>query len=236
MENTKIIERFGALIKEEPLTYVQDDILMANTCVLEAVSPYCGYYSHEPQAQKPQHLYLVLNAYYSFETITRTTQYIRKKSNYNFDAALCNITVFGNTCQAIRIRNLLNYTHLRTLQQMYQEEGITFKKKSMKIENQCAMIKLRKFFLLEQIGENTYIDKGEPHHVYFGISEQIDWAQLKKLINQIKLDTCNFYFDAALAFIYDKEEIKDMIRIYRENITIEEIKSIKEKCLASIVS
>ncbi len=229
MENSKTIQRFGGVIKEEPLSCVQDDILFPNTCVLEAESPYFGYYSHEPQMKKPQHLYCMLNGYFSFETIIRATQKIRKEFKHPFNAALCNISIYDHTSQAIRIRDLQQYNHISNLQRMYLEEAITFKKKSIKIKNEMAMIKVRRFFLLEQVEESVFVDKEMPHHVYFHIPEQISWGFFKEITDQVKLDTCNFYFDGALSFIYDKGEIYDMIRIYRENFSISEIIELQEK-------
>lgn len=234
MVSNNIIERFGGLIKEEPLTCLNDDILMPNTCVLESVSPFFGYYSHEPKAHQPQYLYCVLNGYFSFETITRATQNIRKNFKYPFDAVTGNITIYGVTTQVIRVRHLQHYNHISTLQRLFLDEGITFKKKTRKFENEMAMIKLRKFFWLEPVGDGIYIDKAEPHHTYFSISRQIDWESFKKLTEQVKYDPNYFYFDGAIAFIYEQSEIKDLVRIYRENFRIEEIMAIRNKYMELI--
>jgi hypothetical protein len=229
MGKKNIIERFGGLIKEEPLTCLQDDILMPGTCVLESVSPFFGYYSHEPQAHQPQYLYCVLNGYYSFETITRATQNIRRHFKHAFDAVTGNITLDGVTNQVIRIRNLKQYNHISELQRLYFDEGIMLKKKLRKFENEMAMIKLRKFMWLEPIDKGILIDKAQAHHAYFILPHQIDWEHFIKLTDQVKYDPNYFYFDGAIAFIYEQGEIRDMVRIYRENFSIEEIHEICEK-------
>lgn len=234
MENCKTIERFGGLIKEEPLTCLHDDILMPNSCVLESVSPFFGYYSHEPFAQKPRYLYCVLNGYYSFETITRATQNTQKIFKHPFDAVTGNITLHGITNQIIRIRNLEQYNHISILQSLFLEEGITFKRKFLKVDNDMVMIKLRKFFLLETVDDGIFVDKSQPHHAYFLIPEQIDWERFKQITNQVKYDPNFFYFDGAIAFIYEQSCIRDMIRVYRENFSIEEIKTMRDKYLSLI--
>jgi len=117
------------------------------------------------------------------------------------------------------------------LQRLYLDEGITFKKSSRKFENEMAMIKLRKFMWLELAGDEIYLDKAQAHHAYFIVPEQIDWEQFKKLTDQVKYDPSYFYFDGAIAFIYEQGEIRDMIRIYRENFEIEEIREIRQKYL-----
>jgi hypothetical protein len=232
MRIDKTIERFGGLIKEEPLTSLQDDILMSGTTVLESVSPFFGYYNFEPQAVKPRYLYCPLSGYFSFETITRATQQIRKSFPGPFDALTGNITLHGISSQVIRIRNLENYNHISILQRLYLDEGISFSRKFRKIDNEMGMIKLRKFFFLEPIGDDIFTDTAQAHHAYFLIPEQIDWERFKKLTDQVKYDPNYFYFDGAIAFIYHQGEITDMIRIYRENFTLQEIMAIKAKYLA----
>jgi hypothetical protein len=234
MSNDTTIEKFGGLIKEEPLTSLQDDILLSGTVVLESVSPFFGYYNFEPQAVKPRYLYCPLSGYFSFETITRATQQIRKSFHSPFDSVTGNITLHGISSQVIRMRNLENYNHISILQRLYLDEGISFSRKFRKVDDEMCMIKLRKFFFLESVGDDVFIDKGQPHHAYFVIPEQIGWEQFKKLTDQVKYDPNYFYFDGAIAFLYDQGEIKDLIRIYRENFTLDEVKEIKTKYLALI--
>lgn len=236
MNATKTIERFGGLIKEEPLASLQDDILLHNTTVLESITPFFGYYNYEPHALKPQYLYCPLNGYFSFETITRATQSIRQSFQGPFDAATGTITMHGISSQVIRIRNLENYKHISTLQQLYLEEGISFSKRWRKVEEEMGMIKLRKFFFLEHVSEDIFIDKSQDHHAYFIVPEQIDWDKFKVLTDRVKYDTDSYYFDGAIAFLYHLGEIRDMIRIYRENFTLEEIDTIKSKYLTLLTS
>ena len=228
MENDTI-ERFGSVIKEEPLTCIQDDILFPSICMLESDSPYFGYYSQEPQTEKPRHLYCVLDGHYSFETITRATQNAKKKYKENFNAASGTITIGGKTCQVIRIKELQQYNQFGILQRLYLDEGITFKTKSIKAEGSMTMIRIQKFFRLEKLSENIYSDLNETNHVYFAIPHQLDWDYFKELTKQVKLDTCNFYFDAALAFMYNECNIVDMIRIYRKKYEPNDIETLKDK-------
>lgn len=234
MENKQIIERFGGIIKEEPLSCIQDDIILPNTCVLEADSPYFGYYSYEPQTKNPQHLYCALNGYFSLETIARATQNVRKNFDKSFDAAIGSVTVSGNTCQIIRIRNLHHYNYITDIQRLYLEEGITFKKKPMKVKNSNAMIKLRKFFTLQVLEDNIYIDNEEESHIYFKIPQQIEWDFFKEITDKVRLNSCDFYFDAALAFMYEKDGVADMIRVYSKNFTVDKIYCIKSLYLDNI--
>ncbi len=60
MKSKKTIERFGGLTKVEPLACIDDNILMPDSCVLESVAPFSGYYCDVLSSPKPQYLYLIL--------------------------------------------------------------------------------------------------------------------------------------------------------------------------------
>jgi hypothetical protein len=45
MENSRIIERYGGVTKEEPLTTLDSKLVMANTQVMESKTPFSGYYN-----------------------------------------------------------------------------------------------------------------------------------------------------------------------------------------------
>ncbi len=229
MTESITIERYGGHLKEEPLTCLEDEIIAPNTCVLEANAPFFGYYSEMPAIARPQYLYCALSGRQSFESIARATQNVRKKFQKNFDAAEGEITFFGETCQVIRIRNLHKYSDIRTLQNLYLEEGILLRKKTRKVKNAMAMIRLRKFFNLRPIGQNLYFDSVQEHHAYFSIPHQIDWSYFKEITTEVKYNPAFFHFDGAICFIYEQGEVKDMIRIYREYITAEELKAIRDK-------
>ncbi|MDP2423625.1 MAG: hypothetical protein U1C46_02175 [Bacteroidales bacterium] len=229
MTECTIIERYGGHTKEEPLTCLEAEAIAPNTCVMEADSPFFGYYNEVPSISKPRYLYYILSGYPSFESITRATHNIRKQFHKSFDAAPGTITVYGTTYQVIRIRNLQHYNDIATLQNLYLQEGIMMKKKTKKIRHAMAMIKLRKFFCLEPLNHGMYFDHVQPHHGYFMIPDQIDWEYFKQITLEVKYDPEFFHFDGAICFIYECGEAKDMIRIYRENITPEELKAIRDK-------
>lgn len=230
MKNNHQIERFGGIIKEEPLSCLDPDLVAPNTCVLESTAPYFGYY-YDDRYRKvlPRYLYCVLNGYFSFETITRATQAIRKQGLGQFDAATGNVTLHGTTSQMIRIRNLKEYHTLMRLQQLYMEEGITFRRKFRTITGEMVMIKLRKFFLLQPLDQGMYIDLSTEHHAYFEIPKQIDWEDFKRITKEVRYDPACFHFDGALGFFYEDQGIKDIVRVYREKITPEALTTIRNR-------
>jgi hypothetical protein len=231
METNIIYEKFGGLLKEEPLSCLDDNMLLPNTCVLESVSPFHGYYNEVPGSVKPLYLYLMLEGSFTFEKILRATLNIKRHFKHPFDAVIGFVTLFGQQNQAIRIRDLEEFSHIGLLQKAFIDEGIEFKRKIRKIENEPALINLTKFFYLEPIGELMFFDKSQPHHGYFIIPGHIEWEEFKEMTREVKYDTSLLFFDAATAFFYENKRITEIVRIYRENLTVDKLMAIRERYL-----
>jgi len=229
MEENPILEKFGGLMKEEPLSCFDDESLLPNTCVLESVMPFSGYYSELPGSDKPQYLYLMLEETCPLEKVMRSTMRIRAYFNHPFDAVAGMVHIFGQHYPVIRIRNLENFGHLRVLQQHYQNEGLVFRKRIKKFSNEPALICLSKFFYLEPVGELMFLDKSQAHHGYFLIPRYLAWDEFGQITREVKYDTSLLYFDAATAFFYENHNISEMVRIYREQLTIEKLAAIRAR-------
>lgn len=231
MENHAIIERFGGITKEEPLSNVKGELLATNTCLLESAAPFFSYYSEVPDAEKPSYLYLVLEGYYSFEWILRATLNIRKKFPEPFDGAGGSITMLNNVWQVIRIRELRQYSVLSTLQNHYRDEGIEFKTQVRGFSKEMGVIRLRKFFYLHPLGGGLYLDTIRENVGYFEIPHYINWEQFKRVTDEAKFETSLLYFDAGKAYILENGAITHMVRVFRENLTIERLRGIQARYL-----
>lgn len=231
MEKTAIIEKFGGLLKEEPLSCVTDESLIPGTCVLEAVDPFMGYYREVSSESKPSYFYLMLEGHYSIEQISRATISIRKNINIGFDAVPGYINVFDEYHRTIRLRNIEQFVHIGLLQKFYREAGFVLHKKVKTFLNQTAKISLSKLFTIEPVGELMFLDRSQPHHGYFIIPRYIDWNEFRELTKEVKYETSLLNFDAARAFIYENGGITDLVRIYRENLTIEKLTAIRNRYL-----
>lgn len=231
MEKTVIIEKFGGLLKEEPLSCVNNEMFLPNACLLEAVSPFLGYYSQIRGAVKPTYFYMMLDGNYSIEKINRATLKIKKFFNHPFDAAAGYVHIFDHYHRAIRIRNLEEYGHIGLLQKFYKEEGFAYHKKVKSFDNETAVISLSKLFYLEAVGDLLYIDRSQPHHGYFVLPGYLPWKEFKDLTAEVKFDINLLYFDAATAFIYENHGITDMVRVYKEHLTVENLAAIRDRYL-----
>lgn len=216
---------------EEPLSCITNDILMKNTCVLEAVSPYFGYYEETPRTNRPKMLYLILSEYFPLEKLIRATAKVQEKVKYPIDAITGTVTIFNQTCYVIRLINLQNYNQIHMVQELYDKEGVQFKTSGKKFKNEMGMIKTRCFFSLHSYGDGTYIDQDEPNIGFFELPYHIPWDCFKKITSEVRFDTKLLYFDAATAYFYHKKGVVDLVRIYRENLDEERLRMIRDRYL-----
>jgi len=231
MKSKKTIERFGGLTKVEPLACIDDNILMPDSCVLESVAPFSGYYCDVLSSPKPQYLYLILEEAYTFETITRTTLKVREMFDHPIDVVTGRITLLNQTVQMLRVRNLNKYEDIRSIQQHYHDLGIQFKRKTKKFTDASGIIQLEKFFYLGPLGDGLFVDQSQPHHGYFIIPRLIEWKSFKELTKTVKYEKNLLFFDAATAYFYEGAKINDMILIYRENLNIDILRAIRNRYL-----
>nr|WP_321451201.1 hypothetical protein [uncultured Carboxylicivirga sp.] len=216
-----ILQRYGNLLKEESLVTMNDKIL-PNTFVLEAPEPfpgYFGYYSDIPSDSKPLYLYLVLKGLYTLEEVTRATQNIKKYFGTNFNAAAGTIYMYNKLFHIIRVRHLDTFDQIADLQHGYLDQGIEFKKKPKNISGK-AIIRLKKFFMLEEVEDGVYFDLDEKDHGYFTIPYKLPWKHFEDITKKAKHNWDRSVFDSALGHIHENFGIRDIIRIYNPNIDI----------------
>lgn len=231
MESQQLM-RYGGLLKYEPLSCVEHNLPIKDTCVLESVSPFYGYYDVIPDIRKPLYLYLMLEGHLFTSDIMLAVNAIKQKADFPFDAVHASITFPGNDpCYCIRVRDLALYSDIEKLQELFVDEGLKMKRKQRVIQNAYGWIRLDKYFYLEPWGNGMYNDLQQMHHGYFELPGAITWDKFVALTNEVKYDTNLLYFDAARAFIFEKDITVELVRIYRENMTKAHLEAIRDRYL-----
>jgi len=83
--------------------------------------------------------------------------------------------------------------------------------------------------------DNDLIIQHENIH-YFEIESELKWYAFEKAIMDIKYNTDDNNFDAALATFYRVDGLIDLVRIYKKDISLNELKMIKDKLCSYIHS
>ncbi len=236
MANINIIERYGNLLKSEQLV-TMDEKIMPNTFVLEAPEPFPGffnYYSDSPQESKPLYVYLVVDQLYTLEEVSRARQNIKTYFPSNFDADAGTVTIYNKTYHVIRVRHLDKYDQIKDLQTAFMDEGIVFKKKPSKKIASNAIIRLKKFFKLNEVEDGLYFDEIEKDHGYISLPRYVKWAEFEELTRKVKYNWSGTFFDSALGHFHNNFEIEDMIRVYNPKIDLDLLHRAKKKYLEQI--
>ncbi len=231
MENNRIIERFGGVTKEEPLTTLDKDLVLTGTQVMESLTPFFSYYNDRPLMDMNSYLYFVLDGCHPFESILRATHIIREKVDCPFDAVAGTTTMNQRTCPVIRIKQLKKYCKIKQIEELYRQEGIRFKKFFAKIKDQMVLIHLEKFMYLIPYENGIFMDTTQENIGYFKVPEFIPWEYFRTLTKKAKYETDLLFFDAATAYFYENKQIVNLVRIYKEGMSPEKINPIRERYL-----
>lgn len=233
METKKIVERYAELIKEEPLSTLEKEFTISDTCVLESTSPFFGYYHDGPMSEPDPYIYCVLDNHYTMGDIARTTARVNALRNQPLDVAVGTITILNRTNPVIRIKQI-NHYRVREIQEVYQAEGVIFKKRQRVIKDQMGVIRLSKFLRLAEVGDGLYLDATDETKGYFELPRYVDWESFKSLTEEAKFETRILYFDAARASVFDSRDIGELVRIYKKHIDAEQLKAIHDRYIQLI--
>ena len=222
-----IIETVGSISKKEDLVFFDNS---RNILAFETAHAYPGYNSVVPENYDPNSLFLICKERYLTEEIFRVSQNVRKSVKFSFDAAVASVDYQNKTYPAIRIKDLANYSFISELMDAYVEQGMHFeKKKSIKISN--TLIKVTKEFCVKPLDKGCYKDIVDPHMYYFEIPQLMEWDAFQKIIMDIKYNSNELNFDAAISLFYRAQGIVDSVRVFSKSLTVDELLSIREKFL-----
>lgn len=227
----KHIEVFGGIAKLENLVSLHEHV-MQNTLVLESEVPFPGYHgANLPQEPVPNALFFVTSKMHTIEKVIRATTDIKKYFPHKFDSATGKICIYNDTMGCIRIRGLESFDFISELQANFIDAGFKFKKR--KTVNAPCIIQLKKSFIIEPVSNNTFKDLEDESMYYLQIPKQLKWKMFESITQKVKNNMDNSNFDAALGSIY-YQGVKDVVRIYSHDITMDRLNDIREKYIKEI--
>jgi hypothetical protein len=225
------IERYGWVTKEEPLSILSDPNLDLQIMIFESAAPFFGYYADEPGEDKPEHLYWVLDQFYTHEMLTRALVELKSQCYPKLDAVPGYISVANEHFHVVRMHNLKRYSQIHAVQDMFEKMDIRLRKITRRIHKQMGIININKFLNLLPVEDGIYLEGERPHRAYFTLPAFVSWDDFKLITREVKIDTSLLFFDAARAAYLEQGKITELVRIYRENLTIEQLKVIRERYL-----
>jgi hypothetical protein len=228
MEKT-ILEIIGTIEKKETLVSVG-----YNDLVLESLHPYPGYHGTSvPDQTNPKSAFLLLKGKPDEEQIIRATIAAKQNSKIIFDGTPGFVEVYNESKACIRIKGLNDYKMIPDVLEAYKNAGLEFAKgKSIKAYE--GIIKIKKYFILDELDNGIYMDKETPEMAYFEIPTELTFAQFEKITLDIKHNLSDNNWDAAKGVFYRKTGLADVIRIYDTNVCLGQCLFLMEKYRSEI--
>jgi len=223
------LSSIGKVIKKEKLI-LSDRANNKSTLVLETQHPYAGYYGDSiPEKTDPNSLFLVTRFHYNDDRVLRAIKNISKDLSYCFDATPGLISFSNKEEGAIRVK-CVSYSHVSELISAFNKEGIEFKPKQ-KFSSKDGLIIITKYFHTEEVEEGIFIDKESKEFAYLQVPSNLRWNTFEKVTRRTRNNIDNIYFDAGITIMYDQSGILDLIRIYTEKRSLENLLIIRKKYL-----
>jgi len=139
-------------------------------------------------------------------------------------SALGDITIGNHTYHAIRLRNI-EVSQLPLLVNAYEYAGIKMMPSGQSVHDH-ALIRIDKFFHLEEIEEGIFVDLDDEQIGYLELSGELGWEELESLTQKVKQQTQHPNFDRALGHFSKHGEDINVIRIYAPDMDEEVIRDI----------
>jgi len=226
------LSSIGVISKKENLASVEHET-HSTALVLESLHPFPGYHGTTvPDRTDPKSLFLVTKNIYGDDRIIRTIKLIKKDFPHFFDGAPGLINLYNKPTGVVRLK-YLSYNLVGELVKAFQNHGLEFIK-TRKVNNYTSIIKITKYFMLQQVSEGIWHDQNWKEMYYLSLPMQLRWNSFEKITSSIKHNVEDNNFDAALTTMYDKDGVLDLVRIYDEESCQGKLLFIHEKYLEAI--
>jgi hypothetical protein len=233
MESTKTIESLGFVIKKETLKLLVSEHKF-NELILEDLDPYPGFYDHfhipvNEDEKKPRSIFAIIKdmSFEQMDDVTRITSAIKKNFSKRFDAVMGRLTFQNNLVTSIRIY-MDDYSALPQLIDLYKLSGIEFLS-SRPVKPYSTLINIRKYMVLEQIIPTIYRDTELKDTYYFTVEKFVNWPKFETVSLNVRNNNNHKVYDAAQAGYYSRYGIVEMVRIYDQKATLDNLLYLKEK-------
>ena len=214
-------EVYGTLGKSESL-FVVHGKLLHGSLVFESFAPFPGYYNHQENDVKPVYLYLALDHEYSVFDIERANMKVKKTFKCCFEAAKGKIDLFDKHFEVTRLRHLDSFDQLIPIQNEFIKAGIKLKMNTLThVKNENGFIQLMKIFKIRKLGKGIYLDTTEDYHAYLVLPRRLSQKEFEETTLKVKYNWESTGFDAASGCFFIGGKLKEMVRIYSKNLTID---------------
>lgn len=217
----------GYVIKEELVTALNGHILK-NTFVINIDHPFPGYYGQAMVDQSvPRSIIFITKNEHSWESILRAKKRINNYMGVSVDITKTKVSVWNRKYNGIRAKNFRNFSEIESYQKTLIQEGFGMMR-AKKFNEEEALINLKKFYFLKPLNDNIYADKVRSDMNYAILDKYLNWELFRKITMEVKNNISDSSYDIAKGTFYMDNEIVDMVRIFKPNISLDLLNEIYE--------
>lgn len=222
-------ELIGKIIIEEKIDTIQENII-PKSFVINVPDPFKSYYSRYTSISKPLSVIFVTKEITSFEKILRATKQFNEEKNLALDGAKCEVTIGTRKLNGIRIKGVNRYPEIEQIQQFFHKAGFQFAK-GENFKDKDALIRINKFFHIEEMEEGVFTDLDEKDTYYVTVPGYMTWEEFRKYTFEIKNNSTDTSYDIAKGIFYLNNGLVEVLRIVRPNATVDFLKKVQKKYL-----
>ncbi len=209
------MEGFACLEKKEKLALYTDDGKLKEL-ILKDVYPFPGYYQDIPMISyrnKLKYIFVALgiNDGCYDDLVFRAACKLKRSLNYDFEVSYGSFSVLNRYLPCIRIE-LDDLSNTNDLLTKLRREGLKFEK-VIDLKPYESRIKIKKYLSLSDYLPDIYKSSQEDFY-YLAVPYKLDWNDFTKMIISIRGTRKFKDFDAAQISLYERDDIKEFIRIY----------------------
>jgi hypothetical protein len=220
---------YGCIYKKEFLATAEKNIL-PGSFVLKIWRPFHGLQDKMPMRNIPEFYFMVMHEDYPLDDIVMASEKIKLKSDQLFDAVEGNIYVAEVTHPVIRIKLFEKSVLIKEIQSLFMDYGFEMSMKKILIKER-GVIKLKKYFSLEEVGKGVYFDNKTPELAYFRLPHQVEWDLFEEITRRIKVNVALGDFDTAIGAFHIGEKTEYIIRVLKLQRNLDCIELIKQDYL-----
>jgi len=220
-------ELIGKIIKQENVDTI-DKNKIPRTFVINVPDPYKSYYSRFTDVDQPVAVIFVTKTPNSFEKILRITKKINDQYNLELAGAKCEVTIKSRKLNGLRVKGINRFNEVAQIQQYYNDAGLEFAK-SEKFSDTEAIIRINRFFVIDEMDTGIYHSKIESDTYYVELPKFISWDEFKAITIAVKNNMDDSNYDVAKGILYVNGGITEIVRIVKPKATVEMLKIIQQK-------
>jgi hypothetical protein len=223
---------YGCIYKKEFLSTVEKNIL-PGSFAMKIWRPFHGLQDKMQLRNIPEFYFMVMEEDYPLDVIIKAAEKIKQDTDKSFDAVEGNIYVAAKTHPVIRIKIFEKSCLIKDIQQLFLDHGFHVSMHPVPIKEK-GVIKLKKYFALEEAGAGIYFDRVIPELAYFKLPQQIEWDLFEEITKRIKVNVALGDFDTAIGAFHIGNEVVYIIRVLKAQRTLRGIELIKQDYLTYI--